>query len=152
MPLRGSDLIARRKFAMASPFYCKFSLLQSARVQGVKFQGSNVQESRKLKDYMIERPEPKGIDVLCGLKHFAIITYAVPSERFQGIFPERFKLDTVEINGQEMGLISVVHSSMLTSPQQSSRSRNSQWVKLTTEYILSIVKLVSVVYGSLALR
>lgn len=28
--------------------------------------------------------------------------------RFQGIFPERFQLDTVEINGQEMGLISVV--------------------------------------------
>ncbi len=77
-------------------------------MQGVKFQGSKVQESRKLKDYLIERPKPKGIDVLCGLKHFAIITYAVPSERFQGIFPERFKLDTVEINGQEMGLISVV--------------------------------------------
>lgn len=67
-----------------------------------------MQESRKLKDYLIERPKPKGIDVLCGLKHFAIITYAVPSDRFQGIFPDRFRLDTIEIDGQEMGLISVV--------------------------------------------
>jgi len=67
-----------------------------------------MQEVRKLKDYLIERPTPKGIDVLCSLKHFAIITYAVPSERFKGLFPERFRLDTVEINGQEMGLVSVV--------------------------------------------
>lgn len=67
-----------------------------------------MQETRNLKDYLIERPKPKGIDVLCGLQHFAIITYAVPAERFQGIFPRRFQLDTVEIDGQEMGLISVV--------------------------------------------
>lgn len=67
-----------------------------------------MQASRKLKDYLIERPQPRGIDVLCGLKHFAIITYAVPAERFQGVFPERFQLDTVEVNGKEMGLISVV--------------------------------------------
>lgn len=67
-----------------------------------------MQEPRKLKDYLIARPKPKGLDVLCGLKHFAIITYAVPVDRFQGLFPERFQLDTVEINGQEMGLISVV--------------------------------------------
>ncbi|WP_045856524.1 DUF2071 domain-containing protein [Teredinibacter purpureus] len=67
-----------------------------------------MQESRKLEDYLIERPKPRGIDVLCGLKHFAIITYAVPAERFQGIFPERFQLDTVEVNGQKMGLLSVV--------------------------------------------
>jgi hypothetical protein len=75
---------------------------------GVKFQGRVVQESRKLKDYLIERPKPKGMDVLCGLQHFSIITYAVPAERFQGVFPERFQLDTVEIDGQELGLISVV--------------------------------------------
>ncbi len=67
-----------------------------------------MQELRKLKDYLIERKKPKGIDVLCGLKHFSIITYAVPAERFKGMFPERFKLDTVDISGQEMGLISVV--------------------------------------------
>ncbi|MQX52285.1 DUF2071 domain-containing protein [Alcanivorax sediminis] len=67
-----------------------------------------MQESRKIKDYLIERPKPQGIDVLCRLKHFSIITYAVPSSRFKGIFPERFQLDAVEIDGQEMGLISVV--------------------------------------------
>jgi len=67
-----------------------------------------LQNSRKLEDYLIARPKPKGIDVLCGLKHFAIITYAVPSERFEGIFPKRFQLDKVEVNGQEMGLVSVV--------------------------------------------
>ncbi len=60
-----------------------------------------MQESRKLKDYLIERPKPQGIDVLCSLKHFAIITYAVPADRFKGIFPERFQLDTVEIGGRD---------------------------------------------------
>ncbi|MCG2839330.1 hypothetical protein L6J37_21110, partial [Photobacterium sp. WH77] len=64
-----------------------------------------MQEKRSLKDYLTDRPKPKGIDILCGLKHFAIITYAVPTERFQGLFPERFKLDTVEINDKKVGLI-----------------------------------------------
>jgi hypothetical protein len=91
-----------------APLYTKTLSTICAGEQGVKFQGSIVQESRKLKDYLIERPQPRGIDVLCGLKHFAIITYAVPAERFQGIFPDRFQLDTVEVNGNEMGLISVV--------------------------------------------
>ncbi|AJQ95070.1 DUF2071 domain-containing protein [Gynuella sunshinyii] len=67
-----------------------------------------MQASRNLKDYLIDRPQPKGIDVLCRLKNFAIITYAVPADRFKGLFPERFKLDVVDIDGQEMGLISVV--------------------------------------------
>lgn len=67
-----------------------------------------MQETRKFEDYLTERPKPRGIDVLCGLQHFAIITYAVPADRFEGIFPERFKLDTIEIDGEEKGLISVV--------------------------------------------
>ncbi len=67
-----------------------------------------MQEPRRMKDYLTDRPKPKGIDVVCGLKHFAIITYAVPSARFQGLFPERFELDTISIDGQEMGLVSVV--------------------------------------------
>lgn len=67
-----------------------------------------MQEVRKFEDYLVQRPQPQGIDVLCGLKHFSIITYAVPAERFNGLFPERFQLDTVEVDGQEMGLISVV--------------------------------------------
>lgn len=67
-----------------------------------------MQVLRKFKDYLTERPQPTGIDVLCGLKHFAIITYAVPACRFQDLFPERFQLDTVMIDGQAMGLVSVV--------------------------------------------
>lgn len=67
-----------------------------------------MQESLRFEDYLIPRPKPKGIDVLCGLQHFAIITYAVPASRFKGLFPDRFELDTIEIEGQEMGLISVV--------------------------------------------
>ena len=65
-------------------------------------------DSLKLNDYLHSRPPPKGIDVLCKLQHFAIITYAVDPSRFDGLFPERFKLDTVEINGVEKALISVV--------------------------------------------
>ncbi|WP_105181865.1 DUF2071 domain-containing protein [Pseudoalteromonas sp. T1lg21] len=65
-------------------------------------------ESLKLKDFLHPRPSPKGIDVLCKLQHFAIITYAVEPSRFCGIFPNRFKLDTLTINGQEKALISVV--------------------------------------------
>lgn len=64
--------------------------------------------SLKLNDFLSSRPAPKGIDVLCKLQHFAIITYAVEPARFAGLFPERFKLDTVEINGEEKALISVV--------------------------------------------
>ncbi|WP_027251619.1 DUF2071 domain-containing protein [Photobacterium halotolerans] len=67
-----------------------------------------MQEKRKLEDYLTDRPKPKGIDIHCRLKHFAIITYAVPAERFHGILPERFQLDTVGINSKKMGLISVV--------------------------------------------
>ena len=61
-----------------------------------------MQESRKLKDFLIERQSPKGLDVLCGLKNFAIITYAVPASRFEGIFPDRFQLDIIELEGQSM--------------------------------------------------
>ena len=67
-----------------------------------------MQEPLNFKDFLVKRPKPKGIDVLCGLKHFAIITYAVPEDRFSGLFPDRFKLDTIEINGKAHGLISVV--------------------------------------------
>lgn len=62
----------------------------------------------KIKDFLHSKPAPKGIDVLCKLQHFAIITYAVEPSRFDGLFPERFKLDTVEINGVKKALISVV--------------------------------------------
>lgn len=65
-------------------------------------------ETLRFDDFLHPRPTPSGIDVSCGLKHFAIITYAVPAHRFDGLFPERFKLDTVTIASEEMGLISVV--------------------------------------------
>jgi len=65
-------------------------------------------ESLKLKNFLYSKPNPKGIDVLCKLQHFAIITYAVEPSRFNGLFPSRFKLDTVKIDGEEKALISVV--------------------------------------------
>lgn len=64
--------------------------------------------SLKLKDFIHKRPAPKGFDVLCKLQHFAIITYAVPLSRFEGLIPKRFKVDTVNIKGEEKALISVV--------------------------------------------
>lgn len=65
-------------------------------------------DSLKLNDFLHARPSPQGIDVLCKLEHFAIITYAVDPSRFDGIYPERFKLDTIKINGVDRALISVV--------------------------------------------
>ena len=83
-----------------------------------------MQALRKYSDYLHERPKPQGLDVICGLKHFAIITYAVPVERFVGLFPDRFRLDTVTIDNEEKGLISVVPfidvdftSAVFTSPR-----------------------------------
>lgn len=81
---------------------------KQVRDPNVKFQDITLQESRKFEDFLTERPKPKGIDVLCGLKHFAIITYAVPADRFSGVFPDRFQLDTIQVDGQTLGLISVV--------------------------------------------
>lgn len=65
-------------------------------------------ELLKLKNFLHPKPSPKRIDVLCKLQHFAIITYAVDPSRFNGLFPNRFKLDTVEIDGEDKALISVV--------------------------------------------
>jgi hypothetical protein len=64
--------------------------------------------SLKINDFLHPRPFPSGVDVLCKLQHFAIITYAVDPTRFEGLFPARFQLDTVEIDGAEKALISVV--------------------------------------------
>ena len=62
----------------------------------------------KFKDFLHPRPAPSGIDIDCKLKHFAIITYAIDAERFAGLFPPRFQLDSVIINGEQKGLLSVV--------------------------------------------
>lgn len=50
----------------------------------------------------------RGIDAVCRLQHFAIITYAVAPERFAGLIPGRFRLDEMEIDGRAQALISVV--------------------------------------------
>lgn len=62
----------------------------------------------KLDHHLQPRPQPSGIDVVSKLQHFAIITYAVNPRRFEGLWPARFKLATVSINGADKGLISVV--------------------------------------------
>ncbi|MDB2386010.1 DUF2071 domain-containing protein [Shewanella sp.] len=61
-----------------------------------------------MKDHLHARPTPSGIDVLCKLQHFSIITYAVDPARFDGLIPDRFTLDTVSIAGEEKALLSVV--------------------------------------------
>jgi len=65
-------------------------------------------QSLKLNNFLQPKPSPKGLDVLCKLQHFAIITYAVDPSRFKGLFPPRFQLDTVAIDGEDKALISVV--------------------------------------------
>jgi hypothetical protein len=67
-----------------------------------------MQPKLRLSDFLHDRPQPSGIDVLCKLQHFAIITYAFDPERFTGVMPPRFRLDTVELDGVEKAIISVV--------------------------------------------
>lgn len=67
-----------------------------------------MQTCLKFEDFLHPRPQPKGIDVSCKLKHFSIITYAVDPVRFSSLIPPRFKLDTVTIDNEEKALVSVV--------------------------------------------
>lgn len=60
------------------------------------------------KDFLHPRPKPKGIDVQCKLQHFALISYAIDPAKFENIIPERFKLDTIQYQGKEKALLSVV--------------------------------------------
>lgn len=62
----------------------------------------------RFKDFLHDRPRSSGVDVLCKLQHFAIITYAVDPARFEGLIPSRFRLDTTVIDGKEKALLSVV--------------------------------------------
>ncbi|CAM4349313.1 DUF2071 domain-containing protein [Acinetobacter pragensis] len=62
----------------------------------------------KFQDFLHPRPQPKGIDVQCKLQHFALITYAIEPARFQDIIPARFQLDTIQYQGAEKALMSVV--------------------------------------------
>lgn len=67
-----------------------------------------MQDRLKFADFMHPRPRPGGLDVVCKLQHFAIITYAVEPSRFEGLMPARFQLDTVMIQGERKALMSVV--------------------------------------------
>lgn len=59
-------------------------------------------------DHLTPRPQPTGIDVVTQLHHFAIITYAVDPLQVTPHLHPRFVPDTVQINGQTKGLLSVV--------------------------------------------
>lgn len=65
-------------------------------------------QALKFSDYLHPRPQPKGLDVLCKLQHFALVTYALDPERFKDIIPPRFKLDTIEYKAKTIALMSVV--------------------------------------------
>ena len=66
------------------------------------------------------------MDVVCKLQNFAIITYAVSPERFNGLIPPRFKLDTVVINGEERTSIVADYGTniewMVSAPNRGSKS------------------------------
>jgi hypothetical protein len=49
-----------------------------------------------------------GINIQCRLQHFAIVTYSVAPMQLRRMIPERFRLDTVIIDGTERALISAV--------------------------------------------
>lgn len=56
----------------------------------------------------MQRPAVSGIDAVTTLRHFAIVTYAVPPERLRPLVHRRFDLDTVSIEGQPRALMSAV--------------------------------------------
>lgn len=54
-------------------------------------------------------PKPLGwMDIVTGLRHFALITYAIPAERLRAHVHERFEIETFEIGGERLALLSVV--------------------------------------------
>jgi hypothetical protein len=89
------------------------------------------------------RPQPKGIDVVSTLRHFAIVTYAVPPERLRPLVDARFELLTVPVNGQPRGLISIVPFAELDfrlaaypSPQFAFRQTNYRIYGAYTRYAM----------------
>lgn len=56
----------------------------------------------------LQRPPVSGIDAMTTLRHFAIVTYAVPPERVRPLVHPRFDLDTIELDGRTRALLSVV--------------------------------------------
>lgn len=62
----------------------------------------------RFEDHLVPRQNPRGLDVVAKLEHFAIVTYAVDPDRFCGMIPERFRLHTVPVDGRPKALVSVV--------------------------------------------
>lgn len=54
------------------------------------------------------RPTPSGIDAITTLRHFAIVTYAIPPERVRPIIHPQFELECIELDGRPHALLSVV--------------------------------------------
>ncbi len=55
------------------------------------------------------RPSPGWLDIHTTLQHFALINYAVPTERLRPHIPkDRFDIPEYEINGRQLALLSVV--------------------------------------------
>ena len=53
--------------------------------------------------------KPGALDIVAPLRHFALVTYAVPVERLEPHIPlDRFEIPCFEIEGQELALLSVV--------------------------------------------
>ncbi len=58
---------------------------------------------------MLARPPLSGIDVVSGLEHFAIVTYAILPERLRPLVHERFELDCIPgPDGKPRALVSMV--------------------------------------------
>src|SRR5512134_2369259 len=57
---------------------------------------------------MSSRPAASGIDAITTLRHFAIVTYALPPERLRPLVDRRFELDCIDVDGGRKALLSVV--------------------------------------------
>ncbi len=58
---------------------------------------------------LLRRDPPAGIDVVSGLQHFAIVTYAIPPERLRPHVHPRFDLECITgSNGEPLALVSMV--------------------------------------------
>jgi hypothetical protein len=60
---------------------------------------------------LLRRPAATGIDAVTTLRHFSIVTYAVPPERVRPLIDDRFDLDCINLNGAPKALLSVVKPS-----------------------------------------
>ncbi len=55
-----------------------------------------------------ERPPVHGLNVVSDLRHFAIISYAIPAMRIRPLIPNYFELETIQLKGQSLALLSAV--------------------------------------------